>query len=129
MDTSLWSEVRSIALSAAIGKGASVAAQKAATGVGVGFIALAISSAIELEIYSIKYATYNSVKNAYSQYCDNTNYGLLATNKYVHNTVTGTGSIVTVFARWSNSTVNSKRYSMTGTWKNKVYYAGGERIG
>ena len=80
---------------------------------------------------NILYSTYNSVKSAYTQYCYGltvTTGGLYVETKYVHNNITSAGNLVTTFSRWTGSTVNTLHYNMLGTWKNKIYYAGGESI-
>lgn len=108
----------------------STAVNKVCSVLGIsGVAATVLAGAMQLNYYVINRANYHALKNAWDTYCaSSTSGGLIATTKCTYNAGNGTSNVVTIFARWGSSTVNNTHYGMTGTWKDQVYYAGGEKI-
>lgn len=118
-------QVKSLVLSGAV----DAAVTLIASSLGIGVAAGVVTAMIELTSWNINYAVFNSVKAAYNKYCSGySTGGLMATTKCTYNGANGTGNIVTTFIRWSTTYVNDTHYGKTGTWRDGIYYAGGQKI-
>lgn len=124
-DTSLMAQVKSLVMSGAV----NAAVTLVTSSLGIGVAAGVLSAMVGLAAWNINYAVYNSVKEAYNRYCSNsTTGGLIVTTRCTYNAANGTSNIVTTFARWSTTIVNDTHYGMTGTWRDGIYYAGGQKV-
>lgn len=98
--------------------------------IGAPALGATLVAAVQLNRWSIHYATYAPMKKAYTDHCSNKSTGgIIATTKCTYSSGNGTYNMVTVCTNWSGTNVNNTHYGMTANnWRAGVYYAGAERL-